>query len=256
MYPDVSAMESAERHRTPLRFIRGTHRSARARTTRALEISDAVVTALSHQGEDGALRVRALDDPSVARHFDRAAEHLAVAGLHAFHRLIDIADVEVVKPEGDWLARRLGKHAADGLPPGREQLIRADRAGVEVCLSPTKELAVESPRFLPVGGKEIVPADAAQCVHVGGLRLIGMEPLNIAIVAICGSTAIEKRLTLGTSFGGTCRAPPSSLMRSAAASTSLTPTYPSQPGLKPHLLASSGRPVTPLTGSPPAVNRV
>src|SRR3984893_15905614 len=178
MCPDVSAAKSAEGHRTSLHFIRGTHRSAIARTTRALEISDAVVTALSHQREDGALRVRALDDPSVARHFNWAAEHLAVAGLHAIHRHVDIADVEVIKPEGDWLRRRLGKHAADRLLSGREQLIRTDYAGVGVRLSPTKELAVESPRLLPVGGKELVPADAAQCVHVGGVRLGGIEPFE------------------------------------------------------------------------------
>src|SRR5262249_57099361 len=79
--------------------------------------------------------------------------------------------------------------------------------------------------------------------------------LNNAIVAIGGSTATEKRLMLGMSVGGTCTAPPSSLMRSVVASTSLTLTYPSQPGLKPIFLASSGRPISPLTEAPPAVNR-
>jgi hypothetical protein len=47
----------------------------------ALEISDAVVATLSHQREDGALRIRASDDPSVARHFNRAVEDRPAAGL-------------------------------------------------------------------------------------------------------------------------------------------------------------------------------
>src|ERR1700730_18791566 len=111
MCPDVSAAKSAEGHRTSLHFIRGTHRSAIARTTRALEISDTVVAALSHQREDGTLRVRALDDPSVARHFDRAVEDLAVTGLHAHYRRVDVADVEVVKTERNRHRRRLGEHA-------------------------------------------------------------------------------------------------------------------------------------------------
>src|SRR5712691_6983023 len=64
----------------------------------ALEKSDTVVAPLSHQREDGTLRVRALDDPSAARHLDRAVEDLAAAGLHALHRHVDVADVEVVKP--------------------------------------------------------------------------------------------------------------------------------------------------------------
>ena len=70
----------------------------------AFEISDAVVAELSHKREDGALRVRALGAPSAARHFDRAADDLPAASLHALHRDIDVADVEVVKPEGDRTA--------------------------------------------------------------------------------------------------------------------------------------------------------
>src|SRR5262249_53261687 len=80
--------------------------------------------------------------------------------------------------------------------------------------------------------------------------------LNSAIVAICGSAATEKRLMFGISVGGTCTAPPSSLMRSAAASTSSTATYPSQLGLSPIFLASSDRGINPLTEAPPAVNRL
>src|ERR1700730_4501762 len=38
---------------------------------------------------------------------------------------------------------------------------------------------------------------------------------------------------LGTSVGGTCTAPPSCLIRSTAASTSWTPTYPIQCGVAP-----------------------
>src|SRR5262249_34520265 len=90
----------------------------------------------------------------------------------------------------------------------------------------------------------------------GGCSWPPLSHLNNAIVAICGSTATEKRLMLGMSVGGTCTPPPSSMRRSAVASTSLTPTYPSPLGRKPDFLASSHRPISPLVETPPPVNNV
>ena len=94
------------------------------------------------------------------------------------HSRIEIAYVEVVKPEGDRHRRRLGEHAADRLPSGGEQLIRAHRAGVGVPFLPAKKLAVESERLLPVGGEQLVPADAARRVQLGGLLSAGFQPLE------------------------------------------------------------------------------
>src|ERR1700757_4083544 len=91
----------------------------------ALEISDAVVTALSPQRKDGALRIHASQDPSGGRYFNRPAEDLAPTSLHAIHRHGDGADVEGIKAERDRLDRGLGKHAADSLPSGGEQLVCA-----------------------------------------------------------------------------------------------------------------------------------
>src|SRR2546430_9460072 len=107
----------------------------------ALEVSDAVVTALSCQREDGALRIRASQDPSVAQHFNRAAEDLTATSLHALHRHVDVADVEVIKPERDRLHRGLGEHAADGLPSAGEQLSCAHRSPIGLRFLPTDYLA-------------------------------------------------------------------------------------------------------------------
>src|SRR5215471_3212344 len=143
-----------------------------------LEISDAVMASLSHQGEDGALRIRAAGDPTAALHFDRTVEDLPSAGRYAPDRDVDISDVEVVKPKRDWLQRRLGEHAADRLPSSGEQLICAHRAGVGMCLPPAEELVVEGERLLPVGGEQLVPADPAECFKFGGLFLVAFEPLE------------------------------------------------------------------------------
>src|SRR5262245_62810948 len=64
-----------------------------------LEISDAVVASLSHQGEDRALRIRAAGDPTAAQHFNRTVEYLPSARRYAPDRDVDISDVEVVKPK-------------------------------------------------------------------------------------------------------------------------------------------------------------
>src|ERR1700732_2481071 len=102
------------------------------------EISNSFAAALVQQREYGALRVRAMNDPGAARHGSRAIEDLAAASLHALRRRLDVADVEIVKPEGKRQCRRLGEHAADRLPCGGELLIRAHRADVGVRFLPAK----------------------------------------------------------------------------------------------------------------------
>src|SRR5262245_35856207 len=142
----------------------------------ALEISDAVVAARSRQREDGALRVQALDDPSAARHLERAVDDAAAGGLHALHRYVDVADVEVVEPEGDRRRRRLGAYTTDRLSSDGEQLIRVPRVAVCIRLLPTEELAVESPCLLPIGGEQLMPADGARSAQSGGLCLAALQP--------------------------------------------------------------------------------
>ena len=43
---------------------------------------------------------------------------------------------------------------------------------------PAKKLSVESKRLLPVGGDQLVPADAARRAQCGGLPLAGRQPLQ------------------------------------------------------------------------------
>src|SRR6266540_3416938 len=136
------------------------------------------MTSIAHQREDGALRIRASGDPSFAGQFNRAVEDRPRAGLHARYRHVDVSDVEIIKPERDRLHRRLGVHAADRLPSGGEQLVRACCAGVGLRLLPAKELAIKSKRLLPVGGEQLVPADAAWRVELGGLLLTAVEPFE------------------------------------------------------------------------------
>src|SRR5215472_1408137 len=84
----------------------------------APEISDSVGIARSLQRERGALRVHAPDDPAAARHFERPLKDLAATGPHALRSYIDVADVEVIKPEWGRHCRRFAEHAADRLPCG------------------------------------------------------------------------------------------------------------------------------------------
>ena len=110
--------------------------------------------------------------------FKRTVEDLSAAGRDALRRRVDVADVEIVEPERGRDRRGLGEHAADHLPSGGEGLIRARLADVGVLFLPAEKLAVESPRLLPVGGKQFVPADAARCVRRGGRLLAGIAPLE------------------------------------------------------------------------------
>ena len=118
-----------------------------------------------------------MDDPAAAGHFNRAVEDLAVTRLHALRRRVNVADVEVVKPEGVRLRRRLGEHGTDRLPTGRERLIRAPRAGFRRCFLPAKKRAVESPRLLTVGGVQLLPADGSRRARLGVLPFAGYQPL-------------------------------------------------------------------------------
>src|SRR5215469_1256532 len=86
----------------------------------ALKVSNRLAAALSLQSEYGALRVRALDDPTAAGQFKWFIENLAAKRLHMLRCCIDVGDVEIVKPERGRNHRGLGEHAADRLPPGRE----------------------------------------------------------------------------------------------------------------------------------------
>ena len=95
----------------------------------ALEEADRARLALSHHREQGAVRVHALDDPFVAGRFRRAMENLTAGGGRAFHRRVDVADIEVMEPQRARRVRRLPEHAADRLASDREQLARARRAG-------------------------------------------------------------------------------------------------------------------------------
>ena len=157
------------------------------------------------QREDGALRVRALDDPVAAGHLDRARSRIsAAAGLHALHGRVDVADVEVVEPEGDRHHRRLGEHAADGLPAGGEQLISAHRSGVGVRLSASRRGRCRRPTPFP-SRRRAVRASRRGPARSGsaGCSWPAFSHLSNAILAICGSTTTEKRLMLVMSFGGT-----------------------------------------------------
>ena len=119
----------------------------------ALEITDRVAATQSLQGEHGALRVRALNDPAATRHLARAAEDLSTRSLHPLRRGVEVGHVEIVEPHGRRRRRRLGAYTTDDLPSGSEQLICAYLAAVGVRTLPAKELTVEGPCLLPVGGE-------------------------------------------------------------------------------------------------------
>src|SRR5919197_3534003 len=67
------------------------------------EIANSIVASLSYQREDRGLGIRASDDPSVARHFNRTRKDRAAARLHPLPCDDDLADVEVIEPERDGL---------------------------------------------------------------------------------------------------------------------------------------------------------
>src|SRR5712691_1889929 len=92
----------------------------------------------------------------------------ATTGLHTLGGRVDVADIEVIKPEWDRLFRTFSEHAADRLPTGGEQLIRVRRIGFGIRFLPAKKLTVESKRLLLVGGEQLMPADAPRFVRVSG----------------------------------------------------------------------------------------
>ena len=127
---------------------------------------------------DGALRVRASDDPAAARHFNRAVEDLAAAGLDALRRRVDVADVEIVEPEGSRDRRRLGEHAADHLPAGGEELIRARLARCRRPPSASRKARRRKPTPAPSRRRAARASRPARCGRSGGLLLAGLQPLE------------------------------------------------------------------------------
>ena len=98
-----------------------------------------------------------------------------------------------------------------------------------------------------------MPADTPRLVRLRQAASPDVQPFTSASVAVCGSATTEMRPIL-LLVGGTYTAPPRRLIRSAAASTSSTPTYPIHLGVAPIRRASCGRSIRPLTGIFPAVN--
>src|SRR5262249_20062908 len=117
------------------------------------KIPDGVLAALSHQCEDRALWVRALQDPSVAQDFDWPVDDSPAAGLHPPYCFVDVVDIEVIEPERHRLGCGLGEHAADDLPTRGEQLVGAPGVGIEARLLPAEHLAVKRERSFPIGGE-------------------------------------------------------------------------------------------------------
>src|SRR4029077_6683880 len=88
--------------------------SSIARCT-ALKISHSFAP-LSYQRKHSALGIRAADNPA-AWHLSRDLEDLTASRLHALGRRVDVADVEVIEPEGNRHCWRLVEHAANRLLP-------------------------------------------------------------------------------------------------------------------------------------------
>src|SRR5262249_19092004 len=141
----------------------------------ALEIADGPTAQLSLKRELGALRVVASDDARAAQHFERAVEDVPATSLHALRSRIEVADVEVIKPEGVRDLRRLGGHAADLLPVARDQLIGAGEA---VRPLPAEKPPVEGRCLFPVGGELLVPANAARAIKSCVERWAGSLPFQ------------------------------------------------------------------------------
>src|SRR6516162_2721400 len=81
----------------------------------ALEISEPMVAARSDQREHGALGIGALQDPAATRYFNRCVEKLPARSPYALHGVVDVGDVEIIKPERDRHLSWLVEHAADRL---------------------------------------------------------------------------------------------------------------------------------------------
>src|SRR3954447_25170973 len=136
------------------------------------------MAALSHQRENGALGIGAAEDPSVTCHFDRTIENLPVACLHTLCRIVDVAVVEIIKPERHGHCGRLGEHSANGDISDREQLIGAHLATIGLRFLPAKKRFVEMPNAVPVGGEEFMPAYVAGRVQVRKLLMAILDPLE------------------------------------------------------------------------------
>ena len=105
---------------------------------------------------------------TAARQFKRTLENLAAGGLHALRGRIDIADIEVEKPERNRVNRTFGEHAADRCSAGMEQLIDVRRTDIGARLPPAKKFAVKGKRLLQIGGEQLMPAHTSRFVRFGG----------------------------------------------------------------------------------------
>src|SRR5437870_2702845 len=93
------------------------------------------------QREMRALRVLALDDPLAAWHVHRTHNDLAAIVGDAFGGRVDGIDVEIELPERNRDLRRLVHDATAGFRAGREGLINAHLAHVELAGAGPAELA-------------------------------------------------------------------------------------------------------------------
>ena len=90
--------------------------------------------------------------------------------------IVDVADVEVIVPEGGWQVRRLRHHAANVFAVVLEQLVFSHGAHVHrLALRPAEHFRVKGKDLFHVFCVELAPADATRRVgrrwfHNGGLR--------------------------------------------------------------------------------------
>src|SRR4051812_8614297 len=120
---------------------------------------------------------------------------------------------------------------------------------------PPEKLAGEPESRHPVRCEQFVPAHTAHGGKPARLSFRGQQPLQEPDRRPWGSATTEKRLTLGISVGGTSTVPPSRSIQSALAPMLSVPIYSIQLGLTPILQASAERSISPLTETPPTVNR-
>src|SRR5579862_3593927 len=108
---------------------------------------DGFAAAPIEQAENRALRILAMNNPSAARHVRRSVENFAAASFDAPRCGFNVADIDVIKPEGKRQRRRLREHAADHLASSRELQIGAHCADMSAGFLPAEERIVKSERL-------------------------------------------------------------------------------------------------------------
>ncbi len=84
-----------------------------------------------------------MNDPAAVWYFNWSLENLSATSLHALSGCVNVADVEVVEPEGNRHSASFGDHAADRLPSNGELLIGSQRADCGIRLLPPKKLTIK-----------------------------------------------------------------------------------------------------------------